>query len=404
MQNDIFNLKASRIEVVDALRGYAVMSIMLLHNIEHFDFYHFPEHLPNWMKVLDKGIWETLFFLFGGKSYAIFALLFCFTFFIQNQNQEKKGKDFRLRFAWRLVLLAGFGYINTIFFEGDILVLYAILGGILIVTVKFNNRLVLMLALLLLLLPFDWYVFFDALLTPNYVAPKKMSSIYFKEMMAALKSPSYSFLEHARINLTIGRKACLYWCWENTRFFQASALFLLGMLLGRKGYFIASENSFNFWKKIIFYCIPLTVLLFVLKYNAKYFFESKAIFKIFNIVMTSWSNVTFMFVVVGVLILSFYHSEFMKSLLSKLMPFGKMSLTCYITQSVMGAFVYYRWGLGLYEYTGATYCFLIAIVLFSIQLIFCKCWLKNHKQGPFEYIWSKLTWLSFKSKEKSVII
>ena len=34
--------KSPRIEVVDALRGFAVMAIMLLHNIEHFNFYDFP--------------------------------------------------------------------------------------------------------------------------------------------------------------------------------------------------------------------------------------------------------------------------------------------------------------------------------------------------------------------------
>ena len=32
--------KSPRIEVVDALRGFAVMAIMLLHNIEHFNFYY----------------------------------------------------------------------------------------------------------------------------------------------------------------------------------------------------------------------------------------------------------------------------------------------------------------------------------------------------------------------------
>jgi len=100
---------SSRLHVVDALRGFAIVSIMLLHNIEHFDFYYTPTNLPYWMIPLDKGIWDTLFFLFGGKSYAIFALLFGLTFFIQSDNQGKKGKDFRGRFAWRLLLLLGFG-------------------------------------------------------------------------------------------------------------------------------------------------------------------------------------------------------------------------------------------------------------------------------------------------------
>ena len=55
--------KSPRIEVVDALRGFAVMAIMLLHNIEHFNFYDFPAASSAFMEAMDKGIWETLFFL-----------------------------------------------------------------------------------------------------------------------------------------------------------------------------------------------------------------------------------------------------------------------------------------------------------------------------------------------------
>ena len=80
-----------RIEVVDALRGFAVMAIILLHNIEHFNLYNFPEATTDFMKALDKGVWDTLFFLFSGKAYAIFALLCGFSFFIQFDNQARKG-------------------------------------------------------------------------------------------------------------------------------------------------------------------------------------------------------------------------------------------------------------------------------------------------------------------------
>jgi uncharacterized protein len=95
---------ANRIEVVDALRGFAIMSIMLLHHLEHFDFWFFPENLPAWLKVVDGGIWKTMFFLFSGKAYTIFALLFGFTFFIMFNKQEQNGKDFRLRFVWRMLI------------------------------------------------------------------------------------------------------------------------------------------------------------------------------------------------------------------------------------------------------------------------------------------------------------
>ena len=61
----------------------------------------------------------------AGKAYAIFALLFGFTFYIQSANQQRKGKDFGYRFLWRLVLLAVFATVNAAFFPaGDVLFLF----------------------------------------------------------------------------------------------------------------------------------------------------------------------------------------------------------------------------------------------------------------------------------------
>ena len=134
------NPEENRLQVVDALRGFAIVSIMLLHNIEHFDFIYSPAGLPEWMVNFDKGLTGTMYFLFGGKAYAIFALLFGLTFFIQSDNQAKKGRDFRGRFAWRLVLLLLFGIVNSAFYEGDILSFYAVLGFFIIPVAKMSNR------------------------------------------------------------------------------------------------------------------------------------------------------------------------------------------------------------------------------------------------------------------------
>ncbi|REG99570.1 DUF418 domain-containing protein [Flavobacterium aquicola] len=392
MSNSTLNLKAPRIEVVDALRGFAIMSIMLLHNIEHFDYYNFPEALPEWMKVLDKIIWETLFFLFGGKSYAIFALLFGFSFYIQNDNQEKLDKDFRGRFLWRLILLLGFGFINTIFYEGDILMIYAVLGIILIPVCKWNDKTVFIIAVILMLQPVEWFRYFYALLHPEYVFGPNLSDSFFGSMGAYLTSSS--FLDYVIGNLSIGRFASIAWSWENGRFFQAPSLFMLGMLLGRKKLFITSAESNQFWKKALQYAVILFIPLFVLKTFLPEIVLRKAELTSLSIIISSWSNFAFMAVLVSAFIL-IYPKERVNKLLSKLIPFGKMSLTNYIMQSVVGAFIYYRYGLGMVEYTGATYSLLIGITLFILQISFCTWWMKTHKQGPLEYIWHKATWISF---------
>ena len=59
--------KSPRIEVVDALRGFAVMAIMLLHNIEHFNFYDFPTASSAFMEAMDKEYGKHCFFSFPGK-------------------------------------------------------------------------------------------------------------------------------------------------------------------------------------------------------------------------------------------------------------------------------------------------------------------------------------------------
>ena len=116
--------KLPRVEVVDALRGFAVMAILLVHSLEHFIFPVYPVDQPAWLNILNDGVFNVTFTLLAGKSYAIFALLFGFTFYIQSANQQRKGKDFGYRFLWRLLLLVtgrtyGFMAVDTDFIVGS---------------------------------------------------------------------------------------------------------------------------------------------------------------------------------------------------------------------------------------------------------------------------------------------
>jgi len=286
----------------------------------------------------------------------------------------------------------GFGILNTVFYEGDILVLYAILGTILVLVCKWNDKAVFITALILMLQPLEWIKYFYMLMNPEFVPMPNLSNQYFGMMGDYLKSNS--FIEYAIGNLTIGRWASVFWSRENGRFFQAPALFMLGMLLGRRKLFIASVESNLFWKKALQYSVILFIPLFAFKTFLPEIIERKALANSLSVIVSSWSNLAFMIVLVSTFIL-LYQKKSMQNLLSKLIPFGKMSLTNYILQSVVGCFIYYRYGLGLVEYTGATYSLLIGISLFILQLYFCKWWLSKHRQGPLEYLWHKATWISF---------
>lgn len=380
-----------RIEVVDALRGFAIVSIMLLHNLEHFDFYFTPANLPHWMPAIDKVIWDTLFFLFSGKSYAIFALLFGLTFYIQDTNQQKKGRDFRGRFVWRLVLLLVFGTINSAFYEGDILTFYAILGFALIPVARLSTKTVLLTATILMLQPFElWNA--AVVLWQGTVSdlPDPASWAYFGRMGEYITGSS--LWDTLAGNLTNGKNAVMLWSWEVGRVPQTISLFMLGMLAGRLGRFDGSEQSLRFWRRTLIVAAISFIPLLVLKETIGTLLTNEALLRPLETTVKTWSNLAFMLVLIAGFVLLFQTTKAQKTL-AVLSPIGKMSLSNYIIQSVVGSFLYYGFGLGLYAYTGATYCLLIGITLAVLQGIFSKWWMSRHKQGPLETVWHKLTWL-----------
>ena len=390
MTTALYETKSPRLNVVDALRGFAIMAIMLLHNIEHFDFYFFPEYLPSWLKTIDKGIWDTMFFLFGGKAYAIFALLFGLTFYIMYSNQQKKGKDFRGRFLWRSLLLFGFGLINSLFYQGDILLFYAVLGVTLAAVCTWSDKAVLITAIILLLQPLELVKLFHIVNDPAFIATDPPSWAYFGKTGEYMANGT--LFEVIKGNMTTGKTAVILWTYESGRIFQTPALFMLGMLLGRRKMFATSGESRQFWKKVLLYSVALFILLFAMKLYIPETALRKAVSDSLLSVVTSWANFAFTFVLVSSFVLAYRNTAINRSL-TKLEVFGRMSLTNYVMQSVVGTFIYYGFGLGLYKYTGAGMCILIGIVLFLLQYAFCRWWMKSHTHGPLEGVWHRLTWV-----------
>ena len=381
--------KNPRIEVVDALRGFAVMAILLVHNLEHFIFPVYPTSLPNWLNVLDQGVFSIVFALFAGKAYAIFALLFGFTFYIQSNNQRRQGKDFGYRFLWRLVLLAGFATVNAAFFPaGDVLLLFVVVGIILFFTRNWSDKAIFLTAAIFLLQPVEWYHYIANLINPLHQLPDLKVGEMYAEVADYTKAGN--FWDFIVGNITLGQKASLLWAVNAGRFFQTAGLFLLGFYIGRKQLFVASEKNFCLWIKILI----ISALTFAPLYTLK-----ELVMEGDTIVQQSvgtafdmWQKLAFTLVLVASFVLLYQRKAFSKSV-SDLRFYGKMSLTNYVSQSIIGAFIYFPFGLSLAPYCGYTISLLIGILIFLLQVKFCKWWLSRHKQGPLEGIWHKWTWL-----------
>lgn len=384
----------TRLHVVDALRGFALVSIMLLHNLEHFDVYFLPPHLPEWLLSLDKKIWDSLFFLFAGKSYGIFALLFGLTFYIQLNSRMEKGEDFRGRFAWRLVLLLFFGAINSMFYQGDILTIYALVGFLIIPLAKLSDRALLYIAIILLLQPLEWWNVIHGLqLDPGVKLSDPASWTYFGRMDEYIKGSS--FLATVKGNLLNGKLACVFWSWENGRFFHILSLFIFGMLTGRKKLFADSPENKRFWTKTLMVSAISFAVLYVVKENAASFIKSEAVLRPFTTIETSWTNISFMTVLIAGFYL-LYQTAALHRALDVFSAIGRMSLSNYILQSVLGSTLYYGFGFALYQYTGATFSLVIGILLAILLGILSTYWAKGHKRGPLEELWFRATWFDKK--------
>ena len=388
--------KSPRIEVVDALRGFAVMAILLVHNLEHFIFpvYPNPGDIPSWLHALDQGVFNGVFALFAGKSYAIFALLFGFTFYIQHSNQKKRGKDFGYRFLWRLVLLAGFATLNAAFFPaGDVLLLFVVVGLVLFLTRNWSDKAILITAILCLIQPIEWYHYIANLINPAHQLPDLGVGDMYTEVAEYTKTGD--FWPFIWGNITLGQKASFLWAVNAGRFLQTAGLFLLGFYIGRKQLFVATEMNLRFWVKALI----IGAISFAPLYSLKELIMTNDSI-VQNTVGTAfdmWQKLAFTFVLVASFVLLYQSKKFSKAVIN-LRFYGKMSLTNYISQSIVGAIIYFPFGCYLAPYCGYTVSLLIGFALFLLQVRFCKWWLGKHKQGPLEYIWHQWTWMGTQKK------
>ncbi len=381
-----------RLEVVDALRGFALIAIVLLHSIEHYNLFAEITWEPEWLKSLDSDVITTAWFLLAGKAYATFSLLFGFSFFIQMRNARRRGSDFRLRFAWRMLLLACFAQLHALFYNGDILLFYAVCGLILIPASSWKNRTVLIVALVLLLQPIDWIHMLTALLNPDYIDTNSR--------FAAFAAQAEQVGMHGNIwqtladNIGNGQLYSNFWQVEAGRICQTPALFLIGMWLGRTEMFIRSERSIRFWKRLLAVSVVLFIPFYYLKDLIGPTLTHITWQSHWGIAMGLPSNFLLMAALVSLFTLCWFNAENRGYKFQRLpIAFGRMSLTNYITQSIIGVFIFYNFGLGLYRLTGATLSLLIGLGICALLTIFSRLWLRTHRQGPLEYLWKKLTWI-----------
>ena len=387
--------QTNRIEVVDALRGLALCAIVIVHCFEHYNLYYIPESAPQWLTALDREVWNTTWFLLAGKAFSTFSLLFGFSFFIQLDNAARRGMPFRGRFVWRMFLLLLFSQLHSLFYNGDILLLYSVMGLLLVALCRLSTRVVLTVAVIMILQPLEWIRLLCALLDIPFFDYGNHWLTYAKLAKPVMESGNV--WEVIVSNITYGQLYGNLWQIENGRIFQIGGLFLFGMVAGREQLFRNTPASIRRWKWLVLWAAVLFVPFHIVRSTYPAWVEGcPRLAMPLDIALPSISNFLLMVVLVGLFTLIWYDRGEGFKFQRLFIPYGRMSLTNYILQSIVGVTLFYGFGLGLYRYTGATLCLLIALGIFMLQLLFSRWWLSRYRQGPLEWVWKKMTWLGAK--------
>lgn len=379
-----------RILSIDALRGYAIASLMLLHATQHFSYHEYVTYELPWVAVWNQSIRDVLVFLFTEKSFCIFTFLFGFTFHLLYSKQVRLGGDLTWRFAWRMLILLGFGYINVAFFPGDVLISYALCGLILIPLRSVSTPILLGVAACFLILPGEWYMGIRSLLDSSYVPFDNGYLNNYAPMKVNMATGSW--LTTWWSNISLGSYAGMGWKFDMGRIAQTCALFILGYLAGRTRRFEDSERNHQFWMRLFCGSFVLAVLLYPISCGMKELFVEDARMQPFKDIASSWYNLCLTALTVS-LFLTLYRCATFRAITKPFSIYGKASLSNYMGQSVIGACIFYPAGLGLAPELGMAASSIIAVVVIALQITATYYYLKHFQRGPLESLWHRLTWI-----------
>jgi len=368
--------KQNRIEVVDALRGLALLGILLA-NVPYAE---------NTYPGSDRTLNFLFHILIDKKFTTIFSILFGFGFFIQLKRAEEAGINFTSHYFKRMLILLVIGCIHAyLFWFGDIIRNYAICGMALLIVYKWSSKKILITGI----------IFSVFLTATTFIANSAIGIQYSYDTSIVKDHPlADSYLRYLWINARIDpfvnfiqdSPITMVFCFGNM---------LLGFWMARSGFFQQLSKFSSLRKKLI-------IIGLLSGLTASYAFWLVTNGKLELTFTLLWLPYL---IVAGMLLQSlFYISAFMslyqtgwaKKALSIFAFVGKMSLTNYLLQTVFCLLVFFHWtnGFKLFGKITLTQTYLFAILFFAIQIMISRLWLKYKDQGPIEATWKNLSYKS----------
>lgn len=384
--------EVERADVLDALRSFALLGIFISH-VPGFSGYEFMT--PTEQASLDRfGIDAPLAalseFLIRGKFFSLFSLLFGIGFAVQLDSAMRRGANFARHFARRLGVLFIIGMVHALIWYGDILKDYALIGLLLIVTARWTSSGTGRAAAFVFMLRAVWPLAVVALVA--WAAPFERHADPAGNFFALTRAfDGADPIAMFAANLELLRLKALQMVYDG-KAISVFGMFLLGAYIGkRRLYRDLSANTATLWRVFIA-CAVIGIfgnaILVPIHWTTPEY-PPTAMWVVENVLFAVAVPAMTLAYACGFALL---WQQPAGAFLRLTAPAGRMALTTYISQTLVGVFVFYGLGLGLSGTIGLAECIAFALVVFAVQCVVSAVWLSVFRFGPLEWIWRRATY------------
>jgi uncharacterized protein len=393
-QTNLTRTAGSRIVSVDAVRGFALLGIVVAHMVEQYMGAPPPASRPNFgiFSTLDSAAVGLVQLFAVGKFFTMFSLLFGVSFFIQMDRAARRGVEFAGRFAWRLLVLFAIGMAHHLFYRGDILAVYAMLGLALIPFYRASDRTVLLASLVMLLGVHRWVLAAAGLALGTQVPMMSLDNPELEAYYSAIKSGWLPTLFWLNLRDGFLMKMEFQFSWFG-RGYQTFGLFLLGLYIARHGWHERTAEMRRAVRRLTLGGLGLALVSAAIVATAMFVGgapTSESDIRTWHLLVgltgLDLVNLGLSAVLMGSFLL-LYHSPRLHGALARLSPVGQTALTTYVCQTLVGTFVYYGHGFNLSGEIGAATALGLALAIFALQVLAATWWLTRFRYGPLEWFW-----------------
>jgi uncharacterized protein len=369
----------------DVLRGFALLGILVV-NIQFMGLNSDQGARGELTQGFANGSATFLISaLFAGKFYLLFSFLFGYSsnYVIRN---DRSNRARWLKRCLALITLGAFHF--TFLWHGDIIFLYGLFGLLLTFfffradrTLKIWSRIIFSISTFLIaLVGIATYI-------AEYVLKEDLQIAKESNLDAILRSGTFLESIPARLEVWLLSISLGIFLQGGLAF----AAFLLGVRLARSNFLsspIDKAANSKFMRKGLVFGLPIQVIAAVVLLNneqAAKPSESVYLISLFASFVTAPLLSIFYVGLIRKLV------EEKPHLVSWMAPTGKMSLTIYISQSVVTSLIFSPWGLGLFQDLQTWQVFVLAFAIWLLLSYLAAQWLKRFNQGPLEKLVSSLT-------------